>query len=209
MKIFAMSQNFSGAPKMSEEHTEKKRVRKRKRTKAPNAAPVAEISPAPAPLDDDDVEPLLEDDIAPTPVETKRSRKERKRAEMDADIQATREESPPSTTAPLASTSTAAVDAYANALQPAPTSVDMAFTSLDLTPGTRKAIDGMGFTKMTEVQARCIPPLLAGRDVLGAAKTGSGKTLAFLLPAIEMLSKLKFKPRNGSSSCSWILLLPD
>jgi ATP-dependent RNA helicase DDX18/HAS1 len=40
----------------------------------------------------------------------------------------------------------------------------------------------MGFERMTEVQARCIPPLLTGRDVLGAARTGSGKTLAFLIP---------------------------
>jgi len=40
----------------------------------------------------------------------------------------------------------------------------------------------MGFDRMTEVQARCIPPLLTGRDVLGAARTGSGKTLAFLIP---------------------------
>ena len=57
----------------------------------------------------------------------------------------------------------------------------------------------MGFTRMTEVQARTIPPLMAGRDVLGAAKTGSGKTLAFLVPAVEMLHKLKFKPRNGNA----------
>jgi ATP-dependent RNA helicase DDX18/HAS1 len=35
------------------------------------------------------------------------------------------------------------------------------------------------------------------RDLLGAAKTGSGKTLAFLIPAIELLFKLQFKPRNG------------
>ncbi|KAI5307986.1 ATP-dependent RNA helicase [Ascosphaera atra] len=51
---------------------------------------------------------------------------------------------------------------------------------------------------MTEIQRRAIPPLLAGRDVLGAAKTGSGKTLGFLIPAIEMLSALRFKPRNGT-----------
>lgn len=56
----------------------------------------------------------------------------------------------------------------------------------------------MGFTEMTEVQARTIPPLIAGRDVLGAAKTGSGKTLAFLIPAIELLARLKYKPRNGT-----------
>ncbi|KAM9909271.1 hypothetical protein OXX80_010953 [Metschnikowia pulcherrima] len=63
---------------------------------------------------------------------------------------------------------------------------------------TLQAIHDMGFTKMTKVQAKTIPPLLAGRDVLGAAKTGSGKTLAFLLPAIELLYSLKFKPRNGT-----------
>jgi ATP-dependent RNA helicase DDX18/HAS1 len=38
----------------------------------------------------------------------------------------------------------------------------------------------------------------SGKDVLGAAKTGSGKTLAFLIPAIEMLSSMRFKPRNGT-----------
>ncbi|ORX95158.1 DEAD-domain-containing protein [Basidiobolus meristosporus CBS 931.73] len=72
------------------------------------------------------------------------------------------------------------------------------FSALGLSEKTSNAIGEMGFTKMTEVQARTIPPLMAGRDVLGAAKTGSGKTLAFLIPAIELLAKLKFKPRNGT-----------
>ena len=71
------------------------------------------------------------------------------------------------------------------------------FADLNLSSNTMKAIEGMEFTKMTEIQQRGIPPLLAGRDVLGAAKTGSGKTLAFLIPAVEMLSSLRFKPRNG------------
>ncbi|KAJ2878434.1 ATP-dependent RNA helicase, partial [Coemansia aciculifera] len=75
-----------------------------------------------------------------------------------------------------------------------------AFDSVPLSEQTQRAIKEMGFSKMTEVQARTIPPLLAGRDVLGAAKTGSGKTLAFLIPAIELLSKLKFKPRNGTGA---------
>ena len=74
------------------------------------------------------------------------------------------------------------------------------FSDLDLTPATSKALDAMGFKTMTEVQERCIPPLLAGKDVLGAAQTGSGKTLAFLVPAIEMLQRLKFKPRNGTGA---------
>lgn len=62
---------------------------------------------------------------------------------------------------------------------------------------TLKGIADMGFTTLTEIQARSIPPLLEGRDLVGAAKTGSGKTLAFLIPAIELIYKLKFMPRNG------------
>ncbi|KAF9160150.1 ATP-dependent RNA helicase [Actinomortierella ambigua] len=76
--------------------------------------------------------------------------------------------------------------------------INYEFASLDLCEPTKKAIVDIGFTKMTEVQARTIPPLLAGRDVLGAAKTGSGKTISFLVPAVELLYKLKFKPRNGT-----------
>jgi ATP-dependent RNA helicase DDX18/HAS1 len=72
------------------------------------------------------------------------------------------------------------------------------FDELNLSDKTMKAIKEMNFTKMTEIQRRGIPPSLAGRDVLGAAKTGSGKTLAFLIPVIEMLSALRFKPRNGT-----------
>jgi ATP-dependent RNA helicase DDX18/HAS1 len=76
------------------------------------------------------------------------------------------------------------------------------FKQLNLHERTMRAIDGMGFTTMTEIQMKSIPPLLAGRDVLGAAKTGSGKTLAFLIPAVEMLSSLRFKPRNGTTTYS-------
>jgi ATP-dependent RNA helicase DDX18/HAS1 len=72
------------------------------------------------------------------------------------------------------------------------------FSELNLSEKTMKAIEDMKFSTMTEIQQRGIPPLLAGRDVLGAAKTGSGKTLAFLIPAVEMLSALRFKPRNGT-----------
>ncbi|KAK9321049.1 P-loop containing nucleoside triphosphate hydrolase protein [Lipomyces orientalis] len=82
---------------------------------------------------------------------------------------------------------------------PAETDTPTVFTDLKLSEPTLRALtDDMKFTTMTPVQARTIPPLLAGRDVLGAAKTGSGKTLAFLIPAVEMLRSLKFKPRNGT-----------
>ncbi|KAL0135031.1 P-loop containing nucleoside triphosphate hydrolase protein [Mucor lusitanicus] len=76
--------------------------------------------------------------------------------------------------------------------------INFDFESLDCSENTKKAIKDMGFTRMTEVQAKTIPPLLEGRDVLGAAKTGSGKTVAFMIPAIELLLRKNFKPRNGT-----------
>ncbi|KAK8869980.1 ATP-dependent RNA helicase HAS1 [Kwoniella newhampshirensis] len=72
------------------------------------------------------------------------------------------------------------------------------FSTLNLSAPTSSAIQRMGFETMTEVQARTIPPLLAGKDVLGAARTGSGKTMAFLVPSVELLSTLRFKPVNGT-----------
>ncbi|KAG8496633.1 hypothetical protein CXB51_007878 [Gossypium anomalum] len=72
------------------------------------------------------------------------------------------------------------------------------FESLGLSEPTFKAIKEMGFQYMTQIQARAIPPLMIGKDVLGAARTGSGKTLAFLVPAVELLYNVRFTPRNGT-----------
>ncbi|KAF8898369.1 P-loop containing nucleoside triphosphate hydrolase protein [Infundibulicybe gibba] len=72
------------------------------------------------------------------------------------------------------------------------------FSTLELSEQTNRALGDMGFSTMTPVQAKSIPILLAGKDVLGAARTGSGKTLAFLVPAVELLHRLKFKPLNGT-----------
>ena len=62
---------------------------------------------------------------------------------------------------------------------------------------TLAAIADAGWTHMMEIQFRAIPLLMDMRDLLAAAKTGSGKTLAFLIPAVELLHKLHFMPRNG------------
>ncbi|KAM9364033.1 ATP-dependent RNA helicase DDX18 [Pholidichthys leucotaenia] len=77
---------------------------------------------------------------------------------------------------------------------------DTAFSSLSslVSESTLRGVKDMGFEHMTEIQHKSIRPLLEGRDVLAAAKTGSGKTLAFLIPAIELIYKLKFMPRNGT-----------
>ncbi|GLT44134.1 hypothetical protein SLA2020_180490 [Shorea laevis] len=72
------------------------------------------------------------------------------------------------------------------------------FESLGLSEPTFNAIKEMGFQHMTQIQARSIPPLMIGKDVLGAARTGSGKTLAFLIPAVELLYNARFTPRNGT-----------
>ncbi|KAE9040406.1 ATP-dependent RNA helicase [Phytophthora rubi] len=72
------------------------------------------------------------------------------------------------------------------------------FASLPLSDPTRKALADMGFTKMTKIQSKSIRPLLAGQDLLGAAKTGSGKTLSFLIPAVELLHKVRFTARKGT-----------
>ncbi|KAH9685610.1 hypothetical protein KPL70_014028 [Citrus sinensis] len=72
------------------------------------------------------------------------------------------------------------------------------FDSLGLSQHTFRAIQDMGFQFMTQIQARAVPPLMVGKDVLGAARTGSGKTLAFLIPAVELLYNAQFAPRNGT-----------
>jgi ATP-dependent RNA helicase RhlE len=64
----------------------------------------------------------------------------------------------------------------------------MSFTSLDLHPGLLRALDEMGFSTPTAIQADAIPSALAGRDVLACAVTGSGKTAAFLLPILHRLA---------------------
>jgi len=62
-----------------------------------------------------------------------------------------------------------------------------AFDSLHLHPDLLKGIHDLGFLRPTPVQAQAIPPILAGRDVIGCAQTGTGKTAAFVLPILHRL----------------------
>lgn len=61
-----------------------------------------------------------------------------------------------------------------------------------------KTIEELGFSKMTPVQASCIPLLLKNKDVAAQAVTGSGKTLAFAIPLLELLQRRvdKWKPHE-------------
>lgn len=59
------------------------------------------------------------------------------------------------------------------------------FGETDLDPRIVEATQRLGFEAMTPIQARTIPLLLAGSDVIGGARTGSGKTAAFGLPLLD------------------------
>ncbi|MCW2950914.1 MAG: ATP-independent helicase [Conexibacter sp.] len=59
------------------------------------------------------------------------------------------------------------------------------FADLALRPELLEALTGLGYEEPTPIQREAIPPLLAGRDLLGQAATGTGKTAAFALPILQ------------------------
>ncbi len=69
------------------------------------------------------------------------------------------------------------------------------FTDLGLPETLIKALTDVGYESPSPIQAATIPPLLAGRDVLGQAQTGTGKTAAFALPALARLDPTATKPQ--------------
>jgi ATP-dependent RNA helicase DeaD len=71
----------------------------------------------------------------------------------------------------------------------------VSFDSLGLPTNLLTAITSIGYTSATDIQAQTIPPLLAGKDVLGEAQTGTGKTAAFGLPALAKIDTSIKKPQ--------------
>ncbi|WDE00620.1 DEAD/DEAH box helicase [Thalassomonas actiniarum] len=69
------------------------------------------------------------------------------------------------------------------------------FESLGLPETLLTALNSLGFSSATDIQAQTIPPLLAGKDVLGEAQTGTGKTAAFGLPALAQIDTSIKKPQ--------------
>ncbi|ABA87588.1 ATP-dependent RNA helicase DbpA [Syntrophotalea carbinolica DSM 2380] len=61
------------------------------------------------------------------------------------------------------------------------------FAELSLCPEINRVIEEIGYETPSPIQARSIPPLLEGRDLLGQAQTGTGKTAAFALPLLSRL----------------------
>ena len=65
---------------------------------------------------------------------------------------------------------------------------EVSFADLGLSEPLLRALHGAKYTTPTPIQARTIPALLKGRDVLGIAQTGTGKTAAFALPVLQLLA---------------------
>lgn len=109
-------------------------------------------------------------------------------AEAAAEPGTAREDSAQTDPAP---TETAQPVAAPAAADPAPaepkTPADPSFDDIDLPPSLRRAVDELGFTVPSAIQAQAIPPLLEGRDVIGVAQTGTGKTAAFGLPLLAAI----------------------
>lgn len=73
--------------------------------------------------------------------------------------------------------------------------IQVSFKDLGLAPKVFKVIDEVGYESPSPIQARSIPPLLEGRDLLGQAQTGTGKTAAFALPLLSRIDVKKKFPQ--------------
>ena len=70
------------------------------------------------------------------------------------------------------------------------------FESLGLIKQLVKAVEDKGYQKPTPIQAKAIPAVLSGRDVIGGAQTGTGKTAAFALPILQAQYQKRTKDRS-------------
>jgi ATP-dependent RNA helicase RhlE len=82
----------------------------------------------------------------------------------------------------------------------------MLFSELGLIPALESAVASEGYVEPTPIQARAIPHVLAGRDLLGLAQTGTGKTAAFALPILQRLAKQPPAGRQRPIRC--LILTP-
>jgi len=75
----------------------------------------------------------------------------------------------------------------------------MTFTDLGLSTEVLNAVGEAGYVEPTPIQAKAIPYVLMGRDILGCAQTGTGKTASFTLPMIDILASGRARARMPRS----------
>lgn len=66
--------------------------------------------------------------------------------------------------------------------------MELTFDALNLNTPLRNALQDLGFTAPTPIQAKAFPAIMSGRDVIGIAQTGTGKTFAYLLPILRQMT---------------------
>ncbi len=81
----------------------------------------------------------------------------------------------------------------------APAEPEVTFDDLGLSDEILRAVKETGYTIPTPIQAKGIPQVLMGRDIIGIAQTGTGKTASFTLPMIEILARGRAKARMPRS----------
>ncbi len=85
----------------------------------------------------------------------------------------------------------------------------MTFDELGLAEPLLRAVRDQGYTSPTPIQARAIPAVLAGGDLLAGAQTGTGKTAGFTLPMLQRLSQDKpLRDRRGRVAIRALILTP-
>lgn len=84
----------------------------------------------------------------------------------------------------------------------------MLFSDLGLNARLLSALETAGYTTATPIQVQAIPPIIAGRDVLGSAQTGTGKTAAFALPTLQRIAELKAASGSNKSVIRCVVLVP-
>jgi ATP-dependent RNA helicase RhlE len=72
--------------------------------------------------------------------------------------------------------------------------VSIKFSDLPIIPEIQSALKSLEYLVPTPIQARGIPPLLEGKDLLGCAQTGTGKTAAFAIPLLQKIHQLGQHP---------------
>ena len=81
----------------------------------------------------------------------------------------------------------------------------MSFNDLGLIEPIARAVSEKGYTTPSPIQAKSIPVVLQGKDLMASAQTGTGKTAAFVLPLLQQLAS---GPRPGAKSVRALIVTP-
>ncbi len=83
----------------------------------------------------------------------------------------------------------------------------MIFKDLGLTDPILEAIESLGYTEPSPIQAKAIPSVIEGKDVMAAAQTGTGKTAGFTLPILHNLATTP-RPKHAGNQARVLILTP-